>query len=120
MTEPEIKGQGPLSLISDVDKKRLEKVEDAKTRRDNDIRMLMNTAGNRRVVQEILDFCGAYRNAYVPDSDQSIYNLGLKAVGLKIMEMIGSVCPEKILQMQQEGIAQKIQDSKEANKPEEN
>ncbi len=120
MAEEKIKGQGPIDLVSDVDKKRIEKVEDAKTRRDNDLRTLMNLAGNRRVMQEILDFCGAYRNAYVPDSDQSIYNLGLKAVGLKIMEMIGSVCPERILQMQQEAIAQKIQDLKEINKPEEN
>jgi hypothetical protein len=120
MAEPKIQGVGPIDLVSDVDKKRLEKADDAKTRRENDIRRLMDIAGNRRIMQEILDFCGAYRNAYVPDSDQSIYNLGLKAVGLKIMEMIGSVCPERILQMQQEGIAQKIQDLKEVNKPQEN
>lgn len=117
MSEEKISGQGPIDLTTDLDKRRIEKQLEAKDRRENDIRGFMNTAGNRRIVQEILDFCGAFRNAYVPDSDQTVYNTGLRAAGLKIMEIIGSVCPDKILQMQEEARAQKIQHDKEIHKP---
>jgi|ERR1035437_2288907 hypothetical protein len=120
MAEEKTKGQGPIDLVSDLDKKRIEKQKLIIDRHSDDIRNMMNFAGNRRVIIKALNEFGAFQDCFVADEGGYVtsYNAGKKAAGLFLMNMLLSVCPEKFLQMVEEAKAQKIQDEIEINRGE--
>lgn len=121
MSEEKIPGQGPITLVSEKDQKRIEKEKDLTDRKERDIKELMKIAAFRRLVNEFLEVAKAFEDITVyGDQGYTTMNLaGQKKMGLWWLARIMGPCPEQFVQMRQEYKAEQIQIQKELNKPEE-
>lgn len=59
----------------------------------NDLRVVLQTSEGRRVLNRILDKCGAFRSIWV-SSAAIHYNSGQQDIGHWLMENIGAASPE--------------------------
>jgi hypothetical protein len=122
MSEEKIKGQGPIDLVTDKDKQRIEKTKDLADRRNDDSRALMKIAAFRRFLNEVLEDAKVHNGIFVAGDNgyTTAYNSGRQDLGLTIMKRFLIATPEAYIQMCNEARAEKIQIDKELNKPKEN
>lgn len=121
MSEEKIKGEGPITLVTEKDQKRIEKEKDLQDRKEEDVKALMKIAAFRRFVNEFLEVAKAFEDITVyGDNGYTTMNLaGQKKMGLWMLARIMGPCPEQFVQMRKEYTAEQIQISKELNKPQE-
>lgn len=120
MSEPKIAGEGPITLVSEKDQKRIQKAKDLIDRKLEDARTLMKLAAFRRLAYEFLDVAKVHEDISVfGDQGYTTMNLaGQKKMGLWFLGRIMRAAPEAYVQMCKEADAEKIQIEKELNKGE--
>lgn len=117
MSEEKILGQGPIDLVSDKDKKRIEKSKDLIDRRNDDSKSLMKIAAFRRFLNEVLEEAKVHNGIFVHGDNgyTTSYNAGRQDLGLVILKRFLVATPEAYIQMCNESKAEKIQIQKELN-----
>lgn len=112
-----IDNKGPIDLVSDKDKKKIEKSKDLSDRKIDDAKALMKIAAFRRLAHEFLEVAKVHEDITVyGDHGYTTMNLaGQKKMGLWFLKRIMNASPEAYLQMCQEAKAEKIQNEKELN-----
>lgn len=86
--------------LSKSEKKKAQK----ETERRDDWRWVMSTTQGRRVIREILGYSGQDRNAFVGQSNQTIYNTGMQKVGQYVRDNIVEHAPGDFLKLIEENI----------------
>ncbi len=68
----------------------------------NDICAIMDTAAGRRWVSRILAKAGFYRTSFTGESERTIFNEGMRNLGLWLFNEIDEACAKQIIVMMQE------------------
>lgn len=67
--------------------------------RNNDMEWVLSDERGRRFVWWLLEEAGVYSSSYDGTSEGTIFNEGNRVLGLKVLERIHEISPEKYLQM---------------------
>ncbi len=67
----------------------------------NDYRHIFNTAEGKRVLHDILDFCGLLSDGFAEDPHVTAYNAGRRSVGVYMLRML-ELDQEQLRQMAHE------------------
>jgi len=67
-------------------------------RKLKDFRAVMETAPGRRLIADLLDFCGFQRSSFTGNST-TFYNEGMRAVALELWQRINTAAPDLYAQM---------------------
>jgi hypothetical protein len=73
---------------------------------EKDFMRLMDEKWGRRLMWQWLSDCGVFRNSFTGNS-QTFFNEGQRNVGLKMLNEINSLCPDKYMLMTKENVEQK-------------
>lgn len=63
---------------------------------------LMASTHGRRIVGDLLDFCGVWRSSYSRNAQDTSFNEGQRNVGLMLLTKVGDVAPERLVQLLKE------------------
>jgi hypothetical protein len=97
------------------DRQRNEQEDKARLSRQTereDIKWLMKGPRGRRIIWRLLERAGVFRLSYTGDAASTNFNEGMRNMGLGLMVLINSACPEQYALMMQE---QKEHDKRNAD-----
>lgn len=85
-------------------KEELEKNEEhLKERSRRDFEKILNMSEGRRVIWDLLENAGVWRNSFVAgDPNVTAFNEGKRDIGLMILQKIQNIKPQALLQMSNE------------------
>jgi hypothetical protein len=68
-----------------------------------DVKAVMMTEPGRRVVSRLLGWSRLYQTSFAGQSNQTIFNEGMRNVGLMLLREVDEACPDLLLRMMAEG-----------------
>lgn len=77
-------------------------IKDKHERKLSDIRFLLKNPEGRRVLWDLMSFCGVFRSSYSGEVNGTLVNEGLRLAGLEVLNLILIAKPSAFAQMQEE------------------
>lgn len=75
------------------------KAKELAKRQRADTRAVLDSPEGRRVVWRMLERAGIFRSSFTGNSSTTVFNEGMRNLGLMLMSDINEACPEKYLVM---------------------
>ena len=82
----------------------MNKQEQEREQELDDIRSVMRMEAGRRFVARLLSESRIYQTSFAGQSNQTIFNEGMRNMGLFVFSEVEEACPNLLLEMMQEGI----------------
>lgn len=93
----------PFDIDGNARRKGLDEALDRlrKKQHEEDFIWLLSGQRGRRIVWELLSNCGVFRGSFTGNSE-TFFREGMRAIGLRYLEMVKDVAPESFSDMMQE------------------